>query len=98
MVAWRSGVDGDAQLRADAVVGGDEDRIAEAGALQVEKAAEPAEVGIRASSAGRFGDALDGVDQRIAGIDVDAGIAVRDGRFVSVRCVTHGPSDLSRRC
>ncbi len=48
-----AGVDGDPELGADPVVGGDEDRIAEAGPLEVEEAAEAAEIGIGAGPAGR---------------------------------------------
>ena len=48
-----AGVDGDLELGADAVVGGDQDRIAEAGALEVEQAAEAAEIGVRAGPARR---------------------------------------------
>ena len=72
------GVDGDAQLGADAVVGGDQDRIAVARRLQVEQAAEAAEAAVRAQAAGRLDERLDGLDERVAGVDVDPGVAVGD--------------------
>ena len=73
-------VDGDLELGADAVVRRDEDRILEAGAFQIEQAAEAAEVRVGAGPARRFGQRLDRRDQRVAGIDVDAGITVCEGR------------------
>ena len=74
--AVQAGVDRDLELGADAVVGGDQDRVLEAGALQIEQRAEAAEVGVRARPAGRAGERLDGADERIAGIDIDPGITV----------------------
>jgi hypothetical protein len=70
------GGDGDLQLGADAVVGGDQQGVAVAGRLQVEEAAEAAEAGVRPAAGGRAGQRLDGLDQRVARIDVDAGILV----------------------
>ena len=46
-----AGLDGDLQLGADAVVGGDQDRVLEAGPLEIEQRAEAAEVGIGARRA-----------------------------------------------
>ena len=43
-----AGLDGDLELGADAVGGGDEDRVREAGRLEIEQRAEAAEVGVRA--------------------------------------------------
>ena len=74
-----AGLDGDLELGADAVVGGDQDRVLVAGRLEVEEAAEAAEVGAGPRPARRLHQRLDGLDQRIAGIDVDAGITVGDG-------------------
>ncbi len=51
-------------------------------ALEVEQRAEAAEVGIGARPPRRLGQRLDGLHQGVAGIDVDAGIAVGDGRAV----------------
>ena len=72
MVSWMPAFDGDHQLGADAIVGGDQHRIAIAGRLEIEQAAETAEIGVGAWSAGRLDHRLDGLDQRVASIDVDA--------------------------
>ena len=77
------GGDGDLQLGADAVVGGDQQGVAEARRLEVEEAAETAQAGIRAAARGRAGQGLDGLDQGVAGIDVDARILV--GQLVVAR-------------
>ena len=58
-------------------------------ALEVEQRAEAAEVGVGARPPRRPGQRLDGLDQGVAGIDVDAGIAVGDGRAV-VPAAWHG--------
>ena len=52
IVAWRPGLDGDLDLRADAVVGGNEDRVLEAGRREIEQAAEAADLGIGAGGGG----------------------------------------------
>ena len=70
------GVDGDLQLGADAVGGRDQDRIAIAGGLQVEQRAEAAEPAVAAAARGRRRQRLDRLDQRVAGVDVDAGLAI----------------------
>jgi len=70
------GGDGDLQLGADAVVGGDQQGVAESGRLEVEEAAKTAEPRVGAAAGGRAGQRLDSLDQGIAGIDVDAGILV----------------------
>ena len=44
----QAGVDGNLELGADAVVGGNEDRVLEAGGLEIEQRAEAAEIGVRA--------------------------------------------------
>jgi hypothetical protein len=64
------------QLGADAVGRGDEDRVAEPGAPQVEQRAEPAEPGIRARPRGGAGKRGDRPDQRGGGVDIDARILV----------------------
>jgi hypothetical protein len=71
-----SGGDGDLQLGADAVVGGDQQGVAEACGLEVEKATEAAESGVGAAAGGRAGQGLDGLDQGVAGIDVDTRVLV----------------------
>ena len=85
-----AGVDGDLELGADAVGGGDQDRVAEARRLQVEQAAEAADLGVGAGPAGRAHQRLDRLDQRVAGVDIDAGIGVGDGPERPARLVGHG--------
>jgi hypothetical protein len=70
------GGDRDLELGADAVGGGDEDRILVARGLQIEKCAEAAETRVAAQPRRRLGERLDRLDQSVSGIDVDAGIAV----------------------
>ncbi len=79
------GVDRDPQLGADAVGGGDQDRIAVARRLQIEEPAEPAETRDHPGPVGRLGRRLDPLDERVPGIDVDTGILVGQG----VRTVGH---------
>ena len=45
--SWRAGLDGELELGADAVGGGDEQRVLEAARLEVEQAAEPADAAQR---------------------------------------------------
>jgi hypothetical protein len=72
------------QLGADAVGRRDENRVREAGRARVEEAAEPAERGVRAGPRGRSRQRLDGVDQTIAGIDIDPRVAVGKSGFGGV--------------
>ena len=71
-VAQLAGVDGEAELGADAVGGGDEDRVGVAGGLEVEERAEAAEALDDAGARGRRRRRLDPLDERVAGVDVDA--------------------------
>src|SRR5690606_12161663 len=71
-----AGLDGDLDLGADAVVGGDQQGVGEAGRLEVEHAAEAADLGVGAGTAGRAHQRLDGLDEGVAAADVDAGIGV----------------------
>jgi hypothetical protein len=71
-----AGGDREFELGADAVGGGDQDRIRVARRLEVEQRAEAAQPRRRPGARGRLGERLDRLDQGIAGIDVDAGIAV----------------------
>ena len=87
-------VDGDLELGAHAVVRGDEDRVVEAGGLQIEQAAETTEVGVRAGTSRRPGQRLDGLDQRLARVDVDAGNAVRRSRSCCAGVLAWPISDL----
>ena len=71
-----AGVDRDLDLGADAVGRGDQDRVAESGALEVEQPAEAADLGIGARARRRPHQRLDQVDHGVAGIDVDARLGV----------------------
>ena len=72
-------IDRELQLGSDPVVCGDQQRIVEPCRLQVEKAAESAKVGIGARTSRRSGERGDGTDQRIAGLDRDAGPGISVG-------------------
>jgi hypothetical protein len=72
------------ELGADAVRGGDEDRILEPGRARVEKAAEAAKRGVRAGARCRPGQRLYCLDQPVPGIDVYACVAVCKAGFGGV--------------
>ena len=84
-------IDGELELGADPVIGGDEQRVRVARRFQVEKSAKSAEFSIRAGSSGRFRQRRDGAHQRIAcgNIDTRLSIAVR-GRSRAFFMVGHG--------
>ncbi len=69
-------LDRDFHLGADAVVGGDQDRIDEPGRLEVEQAAEAAQFRVRPRPAGRARQRLDPVHQPVAGVDIDPGVGI----------------------
>ncbi len=77
------GVDGDLQLGANTVIGRHQDRIREAGGLEIEQAAEAADLTIRARAARRAHGRLDLLDHQVAGIDIDTCIAI--GQTVLLR-------------
>ena len=81
-------VDGDLHLGADAIVGRNQDRVLEAGGLQVEEPAEPADLRVRPGPARRAHQGLDLVDHGIAGIDVDARLGI--GQAVRLLLGRHG--------
>ena len=85
-------IDRELQLGADAVVGGDEQRVVEPGRLQVEEAAESAEVGVGAGATRRTGERSNGTDQRIAGVDRDTGLRISIGGGLVVLGI-HGTRD-----
>jgi len=89
-----SGFDRDAQLGADAVGRGEQNRIPETRRPGVEDRTEAAECGGRAAAGGRARQGLDRLDQRIAGIDVDAGVAV--GQPVALASAVDGLLRLDR--
>ncbi len=74
---WILLFDGELHLRADAIVGGDEDRIAKSRGLQIEEAAEePADFGVGARPARCAHQRFDLLDHRIASLDIDAGLGI----------------------
>jgi len=66
----------DLELGADPVGGGDEDRILEPRSLEIEERAETAEARVAAAPRRRLRQRLYRLDERRAGIDVDAGFAI----------------------
>ena len=78
-------LDRDLDLGADAVGCGDKNRIGEAGCLEIEQAAEAADLGFCAGSCGSAHQRLDQFHHAVAGIDIDAG-----GR---VARLFHGPTN-----
>ena len=68
----QAGLDRDLDLGADAVGGGDQDGILEAGRLEVEQAAESADLGVGAGPRGGAHHRLDQIDQAVARVDIDA--------------------------
>ena len=75
-VVVAAGGDRDLELGADAVGGGDEDRVAVARRLEVEERAEAAEPRRRSRARRRACQRLQPLDERVAGIDIDAGPAI----------------------
>ena len=84
--AMQAGLDRDLELGADAVGGGDQNRILEARRLEVEQPAETADLGVGAGAGGGAHHRLDQIDQTIAGVDIDARIRVSEPVFA----VDHG--------
>jgi hypothetical protein len=72
------------QLRADAVGAGDEHGVAVALLVEAEEAAEQADVGQDGGREGGASQLLDASHRFVAGVDVNAGLAVVHGRKVSV--------------
>ena len=70
------GVDGDLQLGADAVIGGNQDRILEPCGLEVEQAAETADFAIGTGTPGRAHMRLDLFHQKVSGVDIHTRITV----------------------
>ena len=76
-----AGLDGDLDLGADAVVGRDQHRILEARALEIEQAAEAADLGVGARPRRRLHQRLDQLDHAVPGIDIDAGLRIGEALF-----------------
>ena len=76
------------ELGADAVGRGDQDRVAKAGLLQIEQAAEAADLGAGARPRGAAGERRDGAHQSLAGVDVHPRLAISDsvGRLQRLLC------------
>lgn len=70
----------DPELGSDTIRSGDQDGIPEAGALQVERAAESADLAVRSGATGRLDDGFDGVDEGVAVVDRDTGRGVGKAR------------------
>src|SRR5262249_38565491 len=66
---------------ADTVIGGNENGIGEARGLEVEQAAEAADLAIGTRPARRTDSRLDLLDEQVAGIDVDARVAIGQAVF-----------------
>jgi hypothetical protein len=64
------------ELGADAVGARDEDRVPEASLLKVKSAAKAANDAVGARSARCLDRRLDGLDERVAGVNVDTGRGV----------------------
>jgi hypothetical protein len=79
--AMTARLDGDLQLGADAIGGDDQQGILETSGAWIAERAEAAQGRIGPRSRGGARQGRDGLDQGIAGIDVDAGIFV--GRTVA---------------
>ena len=71
-----AGLDRDHHLGADAVGSGDQNRVLETGALEVEQPAEAADFGVSARPRGRAHQRLDQLDHAVAGVDIDARLRV----------------------
>ena len=71
-----AGFDGELQLGADAVIGGDQHRVLVAAGLEIEKTAEAAKAESAPLRRVDLRQRLDLIDQLIAGGDVDAGVGV----------------------
>jgi len=71
-----AGVDGDLELGADTVIGRDQYRVGETGRLEVEQAAETADLAIGAGAPGRADGGLDGFHKGVARVDIDASVLV----------------------
>ena len=76
-----TGLDGNLEFRADAVIGRDEHRIVETGSLEVEQAAEAADLAIRARPPRRTDQRLDLLDHGVSSVDVHACLRIGESIF-----------------
>ena len=70
------GVDRDPQFGADTVGGRDQQRVGEAGGLQIEYATKTTDAAVGARPRGRAGQRFDGIDETLSGIDIDTRVAI----------------------
>ena len=73
--------DGDFQLRAHAVIGGDQNRIFKIAGGQVKQTAKTAQIALGTGAACGFCQRRDGANQRIARVNVDTGLGIGKGVF-----------------
>ena len=81
-----AGIDGNPELGAHAVIGGDEHRILEAAGGKIEKPAETAQGRIRACPFRRCRQRPDHSHEFVSGIDIDTGLRIA----IAVRAVLRG--------
>ena len=87
-------LDGDLDLGAHAIIGGDQDRVGETGRLQIEQTAKAADFGVGAGAARGAHQWLDAVDHLVACVDIDASLSIGEpGLALSL----HGMSPDLRR-
>ena len=89
-----AGLDRELQLGADAVRGGDDDGVGEARGREVEQGGEPADAAHPARARGRPRERLNELDQRLTGVDIDAG-ADRHARHGSPWLIVRPGTHLS---
>ena len=87
-----AGLDRDLDLGADAVVGGDQHRVLETCALEVEQSAEAADLGVCARARRRLHQRLDQLHHAVAGIDIDAGLRIGEALFAHGLCLRRNPN------
>ncbi len=71
-----AGLDRKLELGADPVGGGDQHRVGKTARLEIEQAAEAAKAAEGARALGGRGERCDCPDERVAGVDIDPGVAV----------------------
>src|SRR6185437_1267032 len=76
-----AGFDGELELGADAVGGGDQHRVLEAARLEIEQTAEATDATKQTFAVGLRRQGPDRLDQRVACVDIDARIAIGQSRF-----------------
>ncbi len=72
IVSYTAALDGDLQLCADAVIGGDKDRVDKPRRLEIEQSAESAKLGACPGTACRARERTNSIDDAVADIDVDS--------------------------